>query len=73
MANKVDRIPENIDFPKEEEKVLKFWKDIDAFHSCLKQSKNKPRYMTIFTFYRLSKYNRHTPTLNDHIGNTGII
>ncbi|KOB71235.1 putative isoleucyl tRNA synthetase [Operophtera brumata] len=43
MANKVDRIPENIDFPKEEEKVLKFWKDIDAFQSCLKQSKNKPR------------------------------
>lgn len=43
MALKVNRVPENIDFPKEEEKILKFWKDIDAFHSCLKQSKNKPR------------------------------
>ncbi|KAI8434152.1 hypothetical protein MSG28_012273 [Choristoneura fumiferana] len=35
---------ENIDFPKEEEKILQFWKDIDAFASSLKQSKNKPRY-----------------------------
>lgn len=43
MAFKVNRVPENIDFPKEEEGILKFWKDIDAFHSCLKQSKNKPR------------------------------
>ncbi|CAH0587986.1 unnamed protein product [Chrysodeixis includens] len=44
MALKVNRVPESIDFPKEEEGILKFWKDIDAFHSCLKQSKNKPRY-----------------------------
>lgn len=43
MALKVNRVPENIDFPKEEENILKFWKEIDAFHSCLKQSKNKPR------------------------------
>lgn len=43
MAFKVNRVPESIDFPKEEEGILKFWKDIDAFHSCLKQSKNKPR------------------------------
>ncbi|XP_038221814.1 isoleucine--tRNA ligase, cytoplasmic [Zerene cesonia] len=38
------RVPENIDFPKEEENVLKFWKEIEAFQTCLKQSKNKPRY-----------------------------
>ncbi|XP_053611705.1 isoleucine--tRNA ligase, cytoplasmic isoform X1 [Plodia interpunctella] len=44
MSSKVDRVPENIDFPKEEEKILQFWKEIDAFQSCLKQSKNKPRY-----------------------------
>ncbi|XP_072938440.1 isoleucine--tRNA ligase, cytoplasmic [Epargyreus clarus] len=44
MSSKVDRVPENIDFPKEEENILKFWKEIDAFHSCLKQSKNKPKY-----------------------------
>ncbi|XP_059056170.1 isoleucine--tRNA ligase, cytoplasmic [Achroia grisella] len=44
MSSKIERVPENIDFPKEEEKVLKFWKDIDAFQTSLKQSKNKPRY-----------------------------
>ncbi|XP_073959982.1 isoleucyl-tRNA synthetase [Choristoneura fumiferana] len=44
MSQKVIRVPENIDFPKEEEKILQFWKDIDAFASSLKQSKNKPRY-----------------------------
>lgn len=44
MSQKVDRVPENIDFPKEEEKILKFWKEIDAFHSSLNQSKNRPRY-----------------------------
>ncbi|GBP07755.1 Isoleucine--tRNA ligase, cytoplasmic [Eumeta japonica] len=44
MASKVDRIPENIDFSKEEEKTLKFWEEIDAFNNCLKQSRNKPKY-----------------------------
>ncbi|KAG7300162.1 Isoleucine--tRNA ligase-cytoplasmic [Plutella xylostella] len=44
MSFKVDRVPENIDFPKEEENILKFWQDIDAFQSSLKQSKGKPRY-----------------------------
>lgn len=37
----------NISFPDEEEKILKYWKEIDAFRSSLKQSKGKPRY----TFY----------------------
>jgi hypothetical protein len=27
----VPEIPTNISFPKEEEEVLKLWKDIDAF------------------------------------------
>ncbi|OWR44567.1 putative isoleucyl tRNA synthetase [Danaus plexippus plexippus] len=44
MSLKVNRVPENIDFPKEEEKVLAFWNEIDAFQTCLKQSKNKPKY-----------------------------
>lgn len=44
MTLKVVRVPENIDFPKEEENILKYWKEIDAFQSCLKQSRNKPRY-----------------------------
>ena len=40
-------VAENIDFVKEEEKILELWKNIDAFQNCLKQSKGKPRY----TFY----------------------
>ncbi|XP_068622439.1 isoleucine--tRNA ligase, cytoplasmic [Battus philenor] len=44
MSQNLYRVPEHIFFPKEEEKVLEFWKDIDAFQNCLKQSKNKPRY-----------------------------
>ncbi|XP_065669203.1 isoleucine--tRNA ligase, cytoplasmic isoform X2 [Hydra vulgaris] len=34
-------------FPKEEEKVLEYWKKIDAFKTSLKLSEGKPR----FTFY----------------------
>lgn len=34
---------EQFNFPSEEEKVLNFWKQIDAFQSCLRQSKDKPR------------------------------
>lgn len=52
MSQKVDRVPENIDFPKEEEKILKFWKEIDAFHTSLNQSKNRPRYgILTYTLY----------------------
>jgi isoleucyl-tRNA synthetase len=40
----LSRIPENINFPEEEEVVMKYWKDTKAFETCLKQSKNKPRY-----------------------------
>ena len=37
----------NFNFPKEEEKVLSYWKEIDAFRTSLEQSKGKP----IFNFY----------------------
>ncbi|CAH2009791.1 unnamed protein product [Acanthoscelides obtectus] len=52
MSNKtpnqhVPRVAETINFPEEEEKILDYWKKIDAFQSCLKQSKGKPR----FSFY----------------------
>ena len=50
MANSsslTSQIPSNLHFPTEEEKVKRFWDDKDAFHTCLKQSKGKPR----FTFY----------------------
>ncbi|KAK7005654.1 tRNA synthetases class I-domain-containing protein [Favolaschia claudopus] len=35
------------DFPREEEKVLKFWQEIDAFQTSLKLSEGRPE----FTFY----------------------
>ncbi|XP_077291479.1 isoleucyl-tRNA synthetase [Arctopsyche grandis] len=44
MAGHVERVPESIEFPKEEERILEYWKKIDAFRTCLKQSKGKPRY-----------------------------
>ena len=31
------------DFPKEEENILELWDKLDAFQSCLRQSKDKPR------------------------------
>ncbi|XP_063072140.1 isoleucine--tRNA ligase, cytoplasmic [Engraulis encrasicolus] len=43
----VEPVPESINFPLEEDKVLKFWKEKDCFQECLKQSKNRPKY----TFY----------------------
>ncbi|XP_067127119.1 isoleucine--tRNA ligase, cytoplasmic [Centruroides vittatus] len=43
----VQPVPEYIEFPKEEEKILQFWKDVDAFKTSLKLSKGRPR----FTFY----------------------
>ena len=32
------------DFPKEEEKVIAFWKEIDAFQTSLKLSEGRPEY-----------------------------
>ncbi|XP_062923638.1 isoleucine--tRNA ligase, cytoplasmic [Mobula hypostoma] len=43
----IQPVPETINFPAEEEKILKIWKELDCFQQCLKQAKNKPRY----TFY----------------------
>ncbi|XP_022651088.1 isoleucine--tRNA ligase, cytoplasmic-like isoform X1 [Varroa destructor] len=43
----MEQLPEKIDFPDEEENTLEFWNKIDAFKTCLKQSKGKSR----FTFY----------------------
>lgn len=39
----VEPAAEYLNFPKEEEKILEFWKEIDVFHECLKQSKGKPK------------------------------
>ncbi|XP_061688549.1 isoleucine--tRNA ligase, cytoplasmic [Syngnathoides biaculeatus] len=43
----VEPVPESINFPSQEEKILQLWKEKDCFNECLKQSKNRPRY----TFY----------------------
>lgn len=43
----VEPVPESINFPSEEEKILHFWQEKDCFQECLKQSKNRPKY----TFY----------------------
>tara|TARA_A100001035_G_C27338007_1_gene301439 strand:+ start:315 stop:488 length:174 start_codon:yes stop_codon:yes gene_type:complete len=40
-------VAEKINFAEEEEKILKLWKDIDAFEKSLKLSEGKPEY----TFY----------------------
>uniref|UniRef100_A0A8C4M7P8 isoleucine--tRNA ligase n=1 Tax=Equus asinus asinus TaxID=83772 RepID=A0A8C4M7P8_EQUAS len=43
----VQQVPENINFPAEEEKILQFWSEFNCFQECLKQSKHRPKY----TFY----------------------
>ncbi|KAK2490100.1 hypothetical protein MC885_000506 [Smutsia gigantea] len=43
----VQQVPENINFPAEEEKILQFWSEFNCFQECLKQSKHRPK----FTFY----------------------
>ncbi|XP_015515229.2 isoleucine--tRNA ligase, cytoplasmic [Neodiprion lecontei] len=39
-----EKLPDTINFPKEEEVILELWKKLDVFNTCLKQSKGKPRY-----------------------------
>ena len=43
----VTAAPDRFDFPCEEEKVLALWKELDAFQTSLRQSKDRPKY----TFY----------------------
>ena len=40
-------MPEKISFPKEEEKIVKWWDEIDAFRTSLKLRENCPT----FAFY----------------------
>ena len=40
-------VPERPDFPQEEEKVIEYWKEIDAFKQQMKRSEGKKPY----TFY----------------------
>ena len=43
----VTAVPDRFDFPCEEEKILALWKELDAFQTSLRQSKDRPKY----TFY----------------------
>ncbi|KAM6214637.1 isoleucine--tRNA ligase, cytoplasmic [Rhynchocyon petersi] len=43
----IQQVPETINFPAEEERILQFWSEFNCFQECLKQSKHRPR----FTFY----------------------
>jgi len=50
MANNTSAIadvPSSVDFPTEEEKILAYWKEIDAFKKSLELSEGRPE----FTFY----------------------
>lgn len=37
-------VPENINFPAEEEAILAYWKEIDAFNECSRIAKGRPYY-----------------------------
>lgn len=39
-----EKLPETINFPKEEEIILKLWKELDVFQNSLRLSKDRPRY-----------------------------
>ena len=40
-------VPEHPNFPEQENKILKYWEEIDAFKTQLEKSKHLPK----FTFY----------------------
>jgi len=46
-AQRLTAVSDKVDFNAEEDKVLKYWNDISAFETSLKQSEGKP----IYTFY----------------------
>lgn len=43
VVQQVPRVPEIVNFPGEEEKILQYWKNIKAFETSLNQSKGKPK------------------------------
>jgi isoleucyl-tRNA synthetase len=42
-----DTVSDKINFAEEEQKILQYWEEIDAFKTSLKLSEDKPEY----TFY----------------------
>lgn len=47
----VEPVPESIHFPSEEEKIMKYWEEKDCFQECLKQSKNRPKWINILIIH----------------------
>lgn len=43
----IDEVPERVSFPGEEERVLRLWEKLDAFHESLRRTENCPE----FSFY----------------------
>lgn len=65
----VEPAVEYLNFPKEEEKILEFWKEINVFQECLKQSKGKPRYFSwshLYTRYLNNYYVKGLHFTMDH-------
>jgi isoleucyl-tRNA synthetase len=50
-------VSDRVSFPNEEEKILAYWKGIDAFQMSLKLSEGKPEY----TFYDGPPFATGTP------------
>lgn len=67
----VQQVPENINFPAEEEKILQFWSEFNCFQECLKQSKHKPKYVNSFGNGRVLK-NSHFLDLSSMKAETPI-
>jgi hypothetical protein len=47
MSDRFNHISDKLNFAQEEENILEFWKEIDAFNLTLKLSEGRPE----FTFY----------------------
>lgn len=43
QSTMVQSVPDRIDFPKAEEEILEFWKEINAFEQSLKLAKGRPK------------------------------
>lgn len=46
-GNCLQNVPQVINFPQEEEVILKLWEKLNAFHTQLELSRDRPKY----TFY----------------------
>ena len=51
LYNMSKAVSESHDFPREEEKILNYWKQIDAFKTSSKLSEGKQRLVLLATLY----------------------